>query len=147
MLTDLITSEYEKIIREGERVDWYGEQVPRDLITPKVRFWCESILGEIHLMEGELSDLKGVTLEKRKSYLKALWSNVKNAPYTLNGDVYLKKKGRIEKELKDKEEKTVKRRRTTTKKTTTKAKTTSNVDKTTKKNSATKNSSIIFGKK
>jgi hypothetical protein len=143
----LTNSEYEKIIKEGTRVEWYGESVPETLITPKVKFWCDGLLGEIHMLEGELSDLKGVSLEKRKNYLKSLWYGVKNAPYALNGDVYLKKKERIEKELKEKEEKPTKKRKTSRKKTTPKAKTTSEGRKTTTKKGSTKNSGIIFGKK
>ena len=140
-------SEYEKIIKEGVRVDWYGESVPEELLSPKIRFWCDNLLEEIHKLEGELSDLKGTPLEKRKNYLKSLWNSVKKSPYTLNGDFYLQKKTRFEKEIGKKEEKPTKKRKTTVKKPTPKAKTTSDGGSTTTKKGSTRNGGIIFGKK
>jgi hypothetical protein len=128
---------YEELIRNGERVDWYETMVPEALITPSVRTWASGLESEIHKLEGELSDLNGVAAERRKSYLKVLKNNLKNAPYSLNGDIYLIKKKRIESQIE--EEKEVKSKKTTRKRTT----------KTSRKTSArtTKNSSKIFGKK
>jgi hypothetical protein len=131
-------SEYEKILKKGDRIDWYGTQVPKDLITQSVVMWAETLSSEIHLLEGELSDLRGTELDKRKGYLAALYNNLRNAPYAINGDFYLIKKKRIELEIEEEEKssKPIKRVRA---KTTTPKKTTS---KTT-----TKNSDLIFGKK
>jgi hypothetical protein len=141
---------YEKILREGKRVDWHGDMVPEDLITKSVELWASMIIDELHLLEGTLSDLKGVAKEKRQHYVNGLWNNVKHAPYTLNGDVYMKKKRRIEEELKEKEtpKKTTRRRKTATKKTTKKTtnkETTTNAKPTSSK-TGTKNSGAIFGK-
>ena len=38
---------YEEIIRNGERVEWYGVDVPRDLLTKKVLFASENLHREI----------------------------------------------------------------------------------------------------
>ena len=133
-------TQYEELIRNGERVEWYGEMAPEGLITTKVRTWCNILDEEVHKLEGELSELKGVTADRRKAYLKALKNNLKNAPYTLNGDTYLIKKKRIEEELNKKEPVKKTRKRRTTKTT----KTTSKTTQTPKK--VTKNSSLIFGK-
>ncbi len=38
--------DYEKIIKNGERVEWYGEQVPQELLTNSVIFWCEHDLTD-----------------------------------------------------------------------------------------------------
>lgn len=123
--------DYEKIIKEGERVEWYGEQVPQELLTNSVIFWCEPILHQINILEGELNDLKGTEKEKRKVTINTLLNNVKKAPYSLNGDFYLKKKKMYEDEIKQKEE-----NKKFVKKTTK-----------TKKVTSTKNSDLIFGKK
>lgn len=128
--------DYEKIIKKGERIDWYGEQVPQELITNSVRTWCEPLLHQIDILESELNDLKGNEREKRKNTINLLLNNVKKAPYSLNGDFYLIKKRKYEAELKkDEEEKNKKNKK--------------NVEKTpkTKKVTSTKNSDLIFGKK
>lgn len=128
--------DYEKIIKKGERIDWYGEQVPQELITVSVRTWCEVLLHQIDILESELNDLKGNEREKRKNTINLLLNNVKKAPYSLNGDFYLIKKRKYEVELKkDEEEKNKKNKKI--------------VEKTpkTKKVTSTKNSDLIFGKK
>jgi hypothetical protein len=122
---------YEKILKEGERVDWYGELVPKELINGKVIVWSDRLKSEIDKLEGELSDLKGTELEKRKGYLKALYKNLKDSPYSLNGDFYLIKKKRIDLEMEE-ESKKVKKTK---------------VKETTKTVTKTKNSDLIFGKK
>lgn len=129
-------SKYEDILKNGERVDWYGVQVPKDLLTKLVITWSSNLKKEIDELESTLIDLKGISLDKRKGYIKGLMTNLQNAPYTLNNDVYLKKKNKIESEI---EEKNVKKQKNKKKKTTTKRKTTS-------KNTGTKNSNLIFGK-
>jgi len=129
-------SKYEDILKNGERVDWYGVQVPKDLLTKLVITWSSNLKKEIDELESTLIDLKGTSLDKRKGYIKGLMTNLQNAPYTLNNDVYLKKKNKIESEI---EEKNVKKQKNKKKKTTTKRKTTS-------KSTGTKNSNLIFGK-
>lgn len=129
-------SKYEDILKNGERVDWYGVQVPKDLLTNLVITWSSNLKKEIDELESTLIDLKGPSLDKRKGYIKGLMSNLQNAPYTLNNDVYLNKKKRIESEM---EEKKVKEKKNKKKKTTPKRKTTSKI-------TGTKNSNLIFGK-
>jgi hypothetical protein len=128
-------AEYEKILKNGEYVEWYGIQVPHELITNSVRFWCEQLSKEVDKLESEISDLKGSNTDKKRAYINSLKRNLQTAPYVLNGDFYLKKKKRIEEELKkeskSKESKVKKNKETTNK---------------TKKNTSTKNSNLIFGK-
>jgi hypothetical protein len=122
---------YEKAVKEGERVDWYGVMVPEELITESVLMWSNSLVDEINKLESELMDIKGVSLDKRKAYIKSLQKNLQNAPYCLNGDFYLKKKERFETEIEELNKKQK------TKKTT----------KTRATRSKTKNSDLIFNKK
>ena len=129
-------SRYEELIRNGERVDWYGVEVPRGLLSNLVTTWSSNLKKEIDDLEASLSDLKGVSLDRRKAYIKGLITNLQNAPYTLNNDVYLKKKKHIESQIEEenkKKKKTTPKRKKTSKKATT--------SKTT-----TKNSNLIFGK-
>ncbi len=125
--------DYEKIIKKGERVEWYGEQVPQELLTNSVIFWCEPLLHQIDVLEGELEDLKGPEKERRKSTITLLLNNVKKAPYSLNGDFYLIKKKKYESEMKIEPPKKEKKSR----------KIVENKQKVT----STKNSNLIFGKK
>ena len=130
---------YTKILKAGERVDWHGANVPNELITSSVRLWADALSHEIDKIESELDDLKGVSLDKRKAYLQSLKNNLKDCPYTLNGDFYLIKKRAIEKEMA--EDKKVEKPKKTKEKV---------VKETTKKeivSSKTKNSDLIFGKK
>jgi hypothetical protein len=124
-------SKYEDILKNGERVDWYGVQVPKDLLTKLVITWSSNLKKEIDELESTLIDLKGTSLDKRKGYIKGLMVNLQNAPYTLNNDVYLKKKKKIESQIEVENKKN--------KKTTPRRKRTS-------KNTGTKNSNLIFGK-
>lgn len=124
-------SKYEDILKNGERVDWYGVQVPKDLLTKLVITWSSNLKKEIDELESTLIDLKGTSLDKRKGYIKGLMVNLQNAPYTLNNDVYLKKKKKIESQIEVESKKN--------KKTTPRRKRTS-------KNTVTKNSKTIFGK-
>lgn len=89
---------YEKIIREGEMAEWYGIEVPKQLITPTVRLASSNLSDEIDKLESSLGDLKGVDHDKRRKYINSLKKNIQNMPYTLNGDFYLVKKKRIEEE-------------------------------------------------
>jgi len=126
---------YEDLIRNGERVEWYGIEVPRGLITKLVNMWSSNLKEEIDKLEGTVSDLKGTSLDKRKSYINSLMFNLQNAPYTLNGDVYLIKKKRIESQIEEENKKKKPIRKTTKSKTKT------------SKSTTTKNSSLIFEKK
>jgi len=128
---------YIEIIKNGERVDWYGIEVPKDLLTKLVVTWSAGLKKEIDKLESSLSDLRGVSLDRRKSYIDGLLTNLQNAPYSLNGDVYLKKKRRIEMEIEQEKTKKKKKKVRKTKKKTTKD---------TKSSRNTKNSDLIFGK-
>lgn len=131
---------YEKIIREGERIEWYDTEVPKELVTNLVRFASEGLKSEIDKLEASLDDLKGVSLDRRKGYLESLKNNLRNMPYHLNNDFSLIKKKRIEEEIeKENNKKKPVRKRKTVKKTTETKETTSK--------KTTKNSSLIFGKK
>lgn len=121
---------YEKIIKEGERVEWYGTEVPQKLITASVRLAAENLAHEIDKLESEIGEEKTPKTQSKRGYIEVLKSNLKNLPYTFNGDVLLRKKQKIEEQMKPKVEK--------------KSKTKS---RTTKKSSSTKNSDLIFGKK
>jgi hypothetical protein len=132
----ITNTKYEDLIKNGKRVDWYGVKVPRELITNLVIIWSDNLKKEIDDLESTLIDLKSTSLDKRKGYIKGLMSNLQNAPYTLNNDVYLSKKKKIESEMAKEK---VKKQKNKKKKTTTKHKTTS-------KKTTTKNSNLIFGK-
>lgn len=121
---------YEKIIKEGERVDWYGSTVPKDLITQSVLTWSEGLIREIDKLEAELNEIKGSSADKKRHYIEALRNNLRNSPYKLNGDFYLKKKNRFEEEVENSKPKKGKTKTT----------------KTTTKRSKTKNSELIFSK-
>lgn len=126
-------SKYVEIIKKGKRVDWYGVEVPKDLLTNLVIVWSTGLKKEIDKLESTLTDLKGVSLDKRKQYIKSLMYNLQNAPYSLNGDTYLKKKKAIELEIEEEKVKNVKKRNIKT-------------TKPTKSGYNTKNSNLIFGK-
>jgi hypothetical protein len=128
---------YTEIIKNGERVDWYGIEVPKDLLTNLVVVWSTGLKKEIDKLESSISDLKGISLERRKNYINGLIFNLQNAPYSLNGDVYLKKKKRVEMEVGEKNTKEKKKKVRKRKPKTT---------KTTKNSRNTKNSDLIFGK-
>lgn len=127
---------YEKIIREDEKVDWYGAEVPQGLITDLVRFASEGLSHELDKLKSSLDELRGTDLEKRKNYIKSVERNLQTLPYTLNGDFYMKKKNRIESAIEEenKNKKPIKKTKETTK----------NVKVTSKK--PTKKSDLIFGK-
>lgn len=121
----MLYSEYEKILTKGKRVDWYDTQVPEKLLTDLVKAMANQIVEQINKYEG-------VDSGSKKEYICNLWSNIRNLPYTMNGDFYLIKKKEIEsnqKKVKPKiESKSTKEPKEETKK-------------------VTKNSSLIFGNK
>jgi|LakMenEpi03Aug12_release.lakeMendotaPanAssembly.Ray.scaffolds.fasta_scaffold20420_7 hypothetical protein len=127
-------AKYEKILKKGEKVDWYGVEVPEELLTSSVRFASENLSHELDKLESSLDELKGSDLEKRKSYIKVLLRNLQNLPYVLNGDFYLKKKKSIESEIEDTDKKIVKEKKKISKSSD-------------KKVVRTKNNDLIFGKK
>lgn len=86
-------SEYEKILRKGKKVDWYDTIVPEELLTPTVKYVANQIIEQINKYEG-------VDSSKNNTYILNLWANVKDLPYTLNGDFYLIKKKEIEDKIK-----------------------------------------------
>lgn len=116
-------------------MDWYGESVPEELLTLQVRTMAQMITDNINVMESN-SELTGKLKTKRRGYIDKVWQNVKNLPYTLNGDFSLSKKKRIESEVKvvEKKKKVKKSRKKTTK------------VKTKSSGTRTKNSELIFGK-
>lgn len=117
-------SDYEKILRKGKRVDWYDTQVPVDLITPAVKAMASQIVGQINIYEG-------VDDNSKKNYISTLWLNIRNLPYTMNGDFYLIKKREIEEKIKK----------------DTKTKPKKEEVRTNEVKKVTKNSSLIFGNK
>ena len=40
-------TKYEDLIRNGERVEWYGVEVPKDLLTKLVTVWSNNLKIEI----------------------------------------------------------------------------------------------------
>lgn len=128
---------YREIIENGERVDWYGVMTPKELITNLVIVWGSNLKSEIDKLESELVDIKGSSPDKKRGYIKGLIYNLQNAPYTLNGDVYLKKKKKIEHEIEEKNKKSKK-------KVVKKSRSKTTINK--KSSPKTKNSELIFGK-
>ena len=125
---------YKKIIIEGERIEWYGTEVPKDLVTKKVLFVSENLNKEIDDLKSKITNTRGSGFDKMEHYIKALENNLKNLPYSLNGDCYLKKKKMVEQSIEEKKPKPTKRPKRTSKKNT-------------KKTKNTKNSNLIFGNK
>lgn len=117
-------SDYEKILRKGKRVDWYDTQVPVDLLTPAVKAMASQIVEQINIYEG-------VDDNSKKNYISTLWLNIRNLPYTMNGDFYLIKKREIEEKIKK----------------DTKTKPKKEEVRTNEVKKVTKNSSLIFGNK
>ena len=133
---------YRDIIMNGERVEWYGQMVPKDLITESVKYSADMMIGGIRKMEREIDDSRGEKKESKKRYLESLWNNLRNLPYTDNHDVYMKKRKRIEAEMEELEKKKPKPRKPRKKKTVDTKPTEKKVVK-----RRTKNSKLIFGNK
>lgn len=126
---------YEKILREGEKRDWYGVEVPKDLISNSISMAGENLSHELDKLESTLDELKGTSRDKRAAYIEVVRINLRSLPYRLNGDFYLIKKKRIEAEILELEKNKKKTKKTTKSKEVTSKKT------------STKNSNLIFGKK
>ena len=118
----MLYSEYEKILTKGKRVDWYETQVPEKLITDIVKAMANQMVEQINKYEG-------VDSVPKKEYICNLWLNIRNLPYTMNGDFYLIKKKEIESKGK------------------TKPKVKVESIKEPEQKKVTKNSSLIFGNK
>lgn len=123
-------SEYEKILRKNKRIEWYETLVPEKLITPSVKAMANQIVEQINKYEG------GVDGSGKSNYILSLWENVRNLPYTMNGDFYLIKKREIEEKIKNEEKKKPKSKKERISKIQTEPKT-----------KQTKNSNLIFGNK
>jgi len=104
---------YKKIIEKDNKVEWYGVEIPEGLITKKVKYSAGLLQEEINKLKSELDDRKGISKDKLKKYIEKLETNIKQYPYTLNGDTYQKKRKKIEEEL---SKKTTKRKRKTSNK-------------------------------
>jgi hypothetical protein len=132
--------------------------VPIKLITPVVNSIANMIVEDVNKTESEISDLhKGKERDNKENYIKSVWSNVRNLPYTSNGlinDSYMVKYNKIIKEFEERVEKTKPKVRKTRKPkvdVTTKPKeNTSKVDEETTtvvvKGKRGKNNNLIFGK-
>ena len=90
-------------------------------------FISENLHKEIDDLKSKLLNTRGSGFDKMEHYIKALENNLKNLPYSLNGDCYLKKKKIIEQSIQEKQPKQTKTSK--------------------KKVKKTKNSNIIFGNK
>lgn len=116
----MLYGEYEKILIKGKKVDWYGEQVPEELITKAVIYSANQIVEQI-------DKCKSIDSKQNNVYIRNLWENVKLLPYKMNGDFYLIKKKKIEEKNKVKPK--IKK------------------EKEPENKKVTKNSSLIFGNK
>jgi len=88
----MLYNEYKKILTDGKRIVWYETEVPEQLITHTVIEMANQIIEQINKYES-------VDAKSQRDYIKTLWLNVKNLPYTANGDFYLYKKKQIESEI------------------------------------------------
>jgi hypothetical protein len=116
----MLYGEYEKILIKGKKVDWYGDQVPEELITKAVIYSANQIVEQI-------DKCKSIDSKQNNVYIRNLWENVKLLPYKMNGDFYLIKKKKIEEKNKVKPK--IKK------------------EKEPENKKVTKNSSLIFGNK
>jgi len=162
--------EYREEIRNGEREEWYGELVPKKLITARVRAIASMIEESLNKMIMELDEMHGNSKQKesKKHYIDQRWDHIRTLPYHSNGlinDVYMVKYKRIMAEIEKEEESKKKTKPKTRKPRTKKADTTPKVEKPTSvkntqvenkettpdekvvvKGRKTKNSKLIFGK-
>jgi len=92
-MTDTI---YEDIIKNDNKIRWYGVMIPESLKTKLVIEASKPMMDQINLLESEVDSLKGISKTKMSNRIKSIRANIQNLPYVLNGDVYLKKKKRIE---------------------------------------------------
>jgi hypothetical protein len=117
--------EYRDIIRNGEKTDWYGEQVPMDLINNNVMTITNMIIDGLAQVEMDINELKKGSKERssKQDYYDKVMDNVRKLPYSQNGminDCYLFKYKKIISEI-EKEE-LEKNKKTTSKKRVTKPK-------------------------
>ena len=98
--------EYKEVIKNGERVEWYGIEVPSALITNRVRALADMVINSLNHLDVEISDLRKGTKEltKKQVYYDAVYRNVQNLPYKMNGlidDFYMAKRYQIEAEIEE----------------------------------------------
>jgi outer membrane biosynthesis protein TonB len=126
--------EYREEIRNGEREEWYGELVPRKLITARVRAIATMVEESLNKMEMELDEIHGNSKQKesKKRYIDQRWDHIKTLPYHSNGlinDVYMVKYKKIIAEIEKEEESKKKTKPKTRKPRTKKADTKPKVEK------------------
>ena len=155
--------EYKEILKNGERTDWYGEEVPVVLITPVVKAIADMMIISINDLELEIDETTvGTKKTSKKRYLNDLWNTIKVLPYRQNGlihDFTLAKYKRIMAEIEEEEKKNKKTKPKTTrtrkkkvvekeetKKDVKEEKVNEEVKVEKPKTRKTKNSNLIFGK-
>lgn len=155
--------EYKEILKNGERTEWYGEEVPVVLITPVVKAIADMMIKSIGDLELEIDETTTATKKaSKKRYLNDLWNTVKILPYRQNGlihDFTLAKYKRIMAEIEEEEKKNKKTKPKTTrtrkkkvvekeetKKDVKEEKVNEEVKVEKPKTRKTKNSNLIFGK-
>ena len=156
--------EYRDIIRNGEKTDWYGEQVPMDLINNNVITITNMIIDSLAEIEMDINELKKGSKERlaKQNYHDKVMDNVRKLPYSQNGminDCYLFKYKRIIKEIEEEELEKVKNKKKTRKKRVVKPKVNKEEkpkledkeevkeDKPKVRSRRGKSNSLIFGKK
>jgi hypothetical protein len=112
--------EYKEEILNGERVEWYGEMVPKKLLTPRVHAIANMIVDSLNRMESEMDEMHGNTKgkENKKRYIDDRWHHIRTLPYHSNGlihDAYMYKYKRIMEEVEKNKEKTKPKTRKTRK--------------------------------
>jgi len=155
--------EYKEILKNGERTEWYGEEVPVVLITPVVKAIADMMIISINDLELEIDETTvGTKKTSKKRYLNDLWNTIKVLPYRQNGlihDFTLAKYKRIMAEIEEEEKKNKKTKPKTTrtrkkkvvekeetKKDVKEEKVNEEVKVEKPKTRKTKNSNLIFGK-
>lgn len=155
--------EYKEILKNGERTEWYGEEVPVVLITPMVKAIADMMIISINDLELEIDETTvGTKKTSKKRYLNDLWNTIKVLPYRQNGlihDFTLAKYKRIMAEIEEEEKKNKKTKPKTTrtrkkkvvekeetKKDVKEEKVNEEVKVEKPKTRKTKNSNLIFGK-
>lgn len=133
---------YKNIIKNGDRIDWYGTEVPADLVNDRVIEITNMMVTGLSDLESDLSETKKgtPTWTKLNKYIGIVKENIRWSPYTQNGminDFYMKKYNKIIKELELENKKPKPRKKPTKKK--------EEVVK--KPRRISKNSNLIFGNK
>ena len=102
-------NEYREIILNGDRVEWYSEMVPSELLTSRVYMIASIVIESLNKIESELDNMHGNSISKqtKRNYLESRWNYIKTLPYHSNGlinDSYMiKYKKIIDEDKKNKE--------------------------------------------